>query len=404
MSLIPVDEALARILASARALPAESVALEQADGRTLAADLAALRAQPPVAVSAMDGYAVRAADAARAPVTLRLVGVSAAGRGFAGVVGAGEAARILTGAPVPDGADAVVVQEMAEARDGAVTLAEAAVAGRHIRRAGIDFAAGDVLMKAGTRIDAHRIALIAAMNHATVPVARRPRVAVLATGDELVPPGRTPGPHQIVASNHLGVAAGVRAAGGAPILLGIARDNHEDLAAAIGRAQAAGADVLVTLGGASVGDLDLVQAALGRAGMELGFWRIAMRPGKPLMHGRIGDMAVIGLPGNPVSALVCARLFLRPLVRALQGDPAAGDDPTIPARLGGDLPANDQRQDYLRATLRRDADGAPVATALGLQDSSVLRVLAAADALIVRPPHAPPAKAGDSCRIALLAD
>jgi len=335
---------------------------------------------------------------------LKLVGVSAAGRGHAGVVGAGEAVRILTGAPVPEGADAVVVQESAVATGETVRLDEPARPGRNIRRAGVDFSAGDVLLKAGTRIDAHRLALIAAMNHATVPVARRPRVAILATGDELVAPGAAPGPHQIVASNHLGVAAGVRAAGGEPILLGIARDDHADLAAAIRRAQAERADVLVTLGGASVGDLDLVQAALGRAGMELGFWRIAMRPGKPLMHGRIGDMAVIGLPGNPVSALVCARLFLRPLVRALQGDPAAGADPSIPARLGGDLQANDLRQDYLRATLTRAQDGAPVATALNLQDSSVLRVLAGADALIVRAPHAPAAKAGDSCRIVPLHD
>ena len=398
MSLLPVDEALARILAAASPLPAETVRLADAAGRTLDADLAARRDQPPVAVSAMDGWAVRAADVAAAPATLRKIGTSAAGHGFPGTLGAGETVRIFTGAPLPAGADAVVMQEDAEAEGDAVTLRVAVPAGRHVRRAGIDFRAGDALLRAGDLIDAHRLALIAAMNHASLAVARRPRVAILATGDELVAPGVEPGPDQIVASNHLGVAAGVVAAGGEPIDLGIARDDHRDLAAAIRRAQDEKADVLVTLGGASVGDLDLVQEALGRAGMDLGFWRIAMRPGKPLMFGRIGGMIALGLPGNPVSALVCARLFLRPLLRALQGDPRAGDDPTSPGLLGADMSANDQRQDYLRATLTRNADGAPLLTPLAVQDSSVLRVLAAAQALIVRPPHAPAAKAGERCR------
>ncbi|MBL8587872.1 MAG: molybdopterin molybdotransferase MoeA [Methylobacteriaceae bacterium] len=402
MSLLPVDEALRRILAAARPLPAERVALAGALGRTLAADLAARRDQPPVAVSAMDGWAVRAADVSAAPARLRQVGTSAAGRGFSGAVAAGETARIFTGAPMPAGADAVVMQENARADGDAVTIGEAVPVGRHVRAAGIDFRAGDALLRRGDRLNPHRLALAAAMNHGHVEVALQPRVAILATGDELVPPGVEPGPDQIVASNHLGVAGEVVEAGGEPILLGIARDDHRELAAAIARAGDARADVLVTLGGASVGDLDLVQAALGRAGMELGFWKIAMRPGKPLMHGRIGDMIVLGLPGNPVSALVCARLFLRPLVRALQGDPLAGDDPTQPGLLGAGLPANDQRQDYLRATLTRDAAGAPVATALGLQDSSVLRVLAAAQALIVRPPHAPAARAGEACRFVAL--
>ena len=403
MSLLPVEEALARILAAASPLPAETVGLADAAGRTLADDLAARRDQPPVAVSSMDGWAVRAADVAAAPATLRKIGTSAAGHGFPGTLGAGEAVRIFTGAPLPAGADAVVMQEDAEAEGDAVTLRVAVPSGRYVRRAGIDFRAGDVLLRKGGRIDAHRLALIAAMNHASLAVARRPRVAILATGDELVAPGVEPGPDQIVASNHLGVAAGVAAAGGEPIDLGIARDDHRDLAAAIRRAQEAKADVLVTLGGASVGDLDLVQEALGRAGMDLGFWRIAMRPGKPLMFGRIGGMIALGLPGNPVSALVCARLFLRPLLRALQGDPAAGDDPTQPGLIGADMAANDQRQDYLRATLTRNAEGAPVLTPLAVQDSSVLRVLAAADALIVRPPHAPAAKAGERCRYVPLA-
>lgn len=397
--LLPVSDALARILASALTpLEAETVALPDALGRRLAADLEARRTQPPCAVSAMDGYAVRAADIAAAPARLRVVGVSAAGRGFAGSVGAGEAARIFTGAPVPEGADTILIQEDARAGDGGVTALVSEPAGRYVRRAGLDFAQGDVLLKAGRRMGPAELALAAAMNHAAVSVVRRPRVAILATGDELVPPGSEPGPDQIVASNNFAVGAYARQAGAEVIDLGIAGDDFPALEAAIRRAREARADVLVTLGGASVGDHDLVQTALTREGMELGFWRIAMRPGKPFMHGHIGDMRILGLPGNPVSAIVCAVLFLVPLVRALSGDREAGADATRPAVLGADLPANDQRQDYLRATLSGLEDGQPVVTAFTRQDSSMLGILAQAHALIVRPPHAPPAKAGEPCR------
>ena len=401
--LLPVEDALARILATAqRPLEAESVALANALGRRLAEDLAARRTQPPCAVSAMDGYAVRAADIANIPARLKVLGVSAAGHGFAGAVGPGEAARIFTGAPVPDGADTILIQEDAKAEDGFVTALASEPLGRYVRRAGLDFAAGDVLLKAGRRMGPAELALAAAMNHATLSVVRRPRVAILATGDELVPPGQDPGPDQIVASNNFAVGAYARQAGAEVIDLGIAGDDFPALEAAIRRARDLKADVLVTLGGASVGDHDLVQTALTREGMELGFWRIAMRPGKPFMHGQIGDMRILGLPGNPVSAIVCAVLFLVPLVRALSGDADAGADATRPAILGADLPENDQRQDYLRATLSGGENGKPVATAFTRQDSSMLGILASAHALIVRAPHAPAAKAGDECRVLLL--
>ncbi|MFN3890536.1 MAG: gephyrin-like molybdotransferase Glp [Beijerinckiaceae bacterium] len=397
--LLPVEDALARILASAgRPLESENVALSDALGRRLADDLAARRTQPPCAVSAMDGYAVRAADIASVPARLKVLGVSAAGHGFAGSVGPGEAARIFTGAPVPDGADTILIQEDARAEDGFVTALASEPPGRYVRRAGLDFAAGDVLLKAGRRMGPAELALAAAMNHATLSVVRRPRVAILATGDELVPPGQEPGPGQIVASNNFAVGAYARQAGAEVIDLGIAGDDFAALEASIRRARDLEADVLVTLGGASVGDHDLVQTALTREGMELGFWRIAMRPGKPFMHGRIGDMRIVGLPGNPVSAIVCAVLFLVPLVRALSGDPDAGVDATRPAVLGADLPGNDQRQDYLRATLAGVEEGKAVVTAFTRQDSSMLGILARAHALIVRPPHAPPAKAGEPCR------
>lgn len=398
--LLPVEDALARILATAeRPLGAESVALADTLGRRLAEDLAARRTQPPCAVSAMDGYAVRAADIASIPARLKVVGVSSAGHGFSGSVKTGEAARIFTGAPVPDGADTILIQEDAKAEDGYVTALTSEPLGRYVRRAGLDFAAGDVLLKAGRRMGPAELALAAAMNHATLSVVRRPRVAILATGDELVPPGKEPGPDQIVASNNFAVGAYARQAGAEVIDLGIAGDDFAALEAAIRRARDLKADVLVTLGGASVGDHDLVQTALTREGMELGFWRIAMRPGKPFMHGRIGDMRILGLPGNPVSAIVCAVLFLVPLVRALSGDADAGADATRPAILGADLPENDQRQDYLRATLAGGENGKPVATAFTRQDSSMLGVLASAHALIVRAPHAPAAKAGDECKV-----
>ncbi len=398
MSLIPVEEALRRVLGSvAEPVAAERVSLALSAGRTLAQDIAATRSQPPFAASAMDGYAVRADDIAGLPATLRVIGTSAAGHRFHGGIGRGEAVRIFTGAPMPEGADAIVIQEDTEARGEDVLIKERPRPGRFIRQAALDFAAGETLLKAGERLDARRLALAAAMGHGTLPVRRKPRVAILATGDELVLPGERPGPDQIVASNPFAVAALVERAGGEALDLGIARDTFEALEERILAARDAQADLLVTLGGASVGDHDLVQSALARQGMSLGFWRVALRPGKPLMHGRLGAMALLGLPGNPVSSIVCAILFLVPAIRALLGDPDAGNDPSEEARLGADLAENDGRQDYLRATLREG-----IATAFPQQDSSMLSVLGRADALIVRAPRAPPAREGEACRIVRL--
>lgn len=398
--LLPVAEALARVLASVPGpVEAETVPVGACAGRTLAADVAALRTQPPFANSAMDGYAVRAADVTTVPTRLAVIGESAAGRGFRGSVGAGEAVRIFTGAPLPAGADAVVIQEDTEAADSAVIVRARATAGRHVRAAGLDFAAGDRLLLAGTRLDPRRISLAAAGGHPTLQVRRRPRVAILATGDELVRPGEPAGPDQIVASNTLALAAIAEAAGAEAIDLGIAGDSVAALEAAFAEARARRADLLVTLGGASVGEHDLVQSALRGGGLDLGFWRVALRPGKPLMHGRLGSMLVLGLPGNPVSSIVCGHLFVVPAIRALVGDPDAAADRSEPARLGADLARNDGRQDYLRARLAFDAERWPVATAAPQQDSSMLSTLAACDALIIRPPHAPAARSGDPCRI-----
>lgn len=400
MALTPVADALAGILAGASPIrERETVPLDRAEARTLAADVAALRTQPPFPASAMDGFAVRAADIATVPARLALIGTSAAGHAFTGTVGPGQCVRIFTGAPVPAGADAILIQENARAEGNMVEALSPVTAGRFVRQAGLDFREGEVLLRAGRRLGPSAVALAAAMGYATLPVVRRPRVAILATGDELVRPGEPTGPDQIVASNTYAVAAIAERAGAEALDLGIARDDLPALTAAIDAARDAGADVLVTLGGASVGDHDLVQRALAARGWEFGFWRIAMRPGKPLMHGRLGAMTVLGLPGNPVSSIVCSLIFLVPLVRALSGDPDAGAVATQPARLGVDLPANDERQDYLRARLTAGEDGTLVATPFPRQDSSMLRLMAEAEALVVRAPHAPAARAGDPCRI-----
>jgi molybdopterin molybdotransferase len=402
-AMISVAEALARVLASApRPLAAESVAIEAALGRTLANDLYALRTQPPFANSAMDGYALRAADTAQAPARLRMIGESAAGRAFSGALGANQAVRIFTGAPMPEGADSVLIQENAE-RDGDFLIVKTREAPRHnVREAGIDFVEGELLLPAGRRLSPRDLALAAAANHPTVAAPRRPRVAVLATGDELVRPGEALGPSQIVASNNYAIAGIIAACGGESIDLGIAADEMGALARSFRRAQEIEADVLVTLGGASIGDYDLVQRALVDAGLELGFWRIAMRPGKPLMQGRLGEMRVVGLPGNPVSAIVCATLFLAPLLRKLVGDPSAGADASELAECGSDIGANDMRQDYLRARLAIDARGGLIATPFTSQDSSLVKLLAQAQCLLIRPPHAPPVKRGEACRIVRL--
>ena len=400
MAALSVDEALAKILGAVEApTPTEPVALDEGLGRTLAGNVAALRTQPPFDASAMDGYAVRAADIAAPGAALRVTGTSAAGHRFEGAVGPGEAVRIFTGAPIPDGADAIALQEDASVDGAQVRFSTPASAGRFVRRAGLDFRTGETLLKAGRRLGARDLALAAAMGHATLPVRRRPRVYLIATGDELVRPGEPLGPDQIVASNIHAVGAIARSAGAEAIDGGIAPDDPAALRGAIAGAHAAGADVIVTLGGASVGDHDLVRGVLAEAGMALSFWTIAMRPGKPLLFGRLGASHVLGLPGNPVSSIVCAILFLRPLVRALLGEERAGADPSVPAVLGRGLPANDWRQDYLRCTLATDDEGRLVATAFERQDSSMTRLLGSADGLLVRPAGAPATPAGGPCRV-----
>jgi len=399
MALMPVKDALARLLDGAVPLASETVAISRAAWRVLAADIAALRTQPPFDASAMDGYAVRAADVAATPVTLHVIGEAPAGKGFTGKVGPGEAVRIFTGAPVPAGADAVLIQENTRLSPGGVEALEPVAAFRNIRRQGLDFREGESLLGAGRVLDPAAVSLAAAANHATLPVIRKPLVAILATGDELLPPGSETGPDQIISSNAYGVAAVIEKMGGVPLDLGIVPDDRPAIAAAIDSAREAGADIIVTLGGASVGDHDLVREVLTSSGMTLDFWKIAMRPGKPLMFGRLGDVRILGLPGNPVASLVCSHLFVAPLVALLGGRPYALD--IRDAVLGVDMAENDQREDYVRARVET-RDGVLVAAPFPVQDSSMLRILADANALIVRPPFAPAASAGSPCRVVLL--
>jgi molybdopterin molybdotransferase len=395
---MPVADALAAVLSGAEALPEEMAALDLAYQRILARDLAALRTQPPQAMSAMDGYAVRAADAKRAGTRLRVTGEVAAGRPFGHIIGPGEAARIFTGGVIPDGADAVIIQEDTVVEGDGIAITEAAVAGRHIRRAGVDFCKGDVLLRAGSQLTDRDLSLAASMNYPHLPVHRRPKVALLATGDELVMPGETPGPGQIVYSNGYALRALARAEGAEVVDLGIAVDTLAATTDGVRRARDLGTDVLITTGGASVGDHDLVKRALDAEGVAMAFWRIAMRPGKPLMHGRLGAMRVIGLPGNPVSSYVCAFLFLVPLIRKLCGRPTI-HHATESALLGRDVAVNDQREDYLRARLATRDDGALIVTPVDHQDSSLLGNLAAAQALLIRRPFAAAAAAGSACDI-----
>ena len=397
-ALMPVAEALARVLDGAMPLPVEAAPLLDAHGRVLAADLAARRTQPPDDVSAMDGYAVRADDVATHPAKLKVIGEVAAGHPFDGEVGPGQAARIFTGGVLPPGADTIVIQENTTRDSDTVTVTGgSAPKGRHIRVAGLDFKPGTALLAKGTRLTARDLALAAAMNHPTVPVHRMPKVAVLATGDELVMPGTEPGFGEIVYSNGYATMAMARGEGCEVIDLGIVPDRLDDTITAVRRARDAGADLLVTSGGASVGDYDLVQQALAAEGLALSFWKVALRPGRPMMHGRLGAMHVLGMPGNPVSAFVCAVLFLVPLIRRLAG--RSDVEPRIEsAVLGCDLPANDERADYLRATLTPGPDG-EVAKPFPQQDSSMLVPLAKAQCLLVREPHEPAARAGSRCNI-----
>ena len=389
--MISVEEALSRLLAPLERLPLEQVSIVDSIGRVLAEDLAARRTQPPFAVSAMDGYAVRAEDLAAVPVELRIVAEVPAGAGFGGHVGPREAARIFTGAPMPAGTDTIVIQEDTEREGDRVRVLEGAARGRYVRREGLDFGEGDVLLRAGRRLTARDIGLAAAMNRPWLFVHRQARVGILSTGDEIVMPGDPIGPHQIVSSNSLALAAFVTACGGIPVSVGNAPDDP----AALRQVAAAtrGVDLLVTTGGASVGEHDLVRDVLGADGLELDFWQIAMRPGKPLMVGRYRGTPMVGLPGNPVSTLVCALLFLRPALDRLSGA-ASAEEAAPTARLGTALPKNDRRQDYLRSKLARAADGTLEAFPFEVQDSSMMRLLSEADCLVVRPPQAPAIAAG----------
>ncbi|MER9876438.1 gephyrin-like molybdotransferase Glp [Mesorhizobium sp. M0195] len=400
MALVPVAEALERLLDGAVALPGERVALLDAADRVLAEPVVALRTQPPFNASAMDGYAVRAADIASLPARLSVIGIAPAGRDFAGTVQQRQAVRIFTGAPLPEGTDTIVIQEnVRDLGGGSVEVTEPTAQGRNIRRLGLDFAKGDVLLPKGRLLDSAALSLAASANHPEVGVVKRPLVAIIATGDELLPPGSELGPDQIISSNAYGVAAAAQSVGARALDLGIAPDRREAIAALVEKAVKAGANVIVTLGGASVGDHDFVHDVLTGQGMTLDFWKIAMRPGKPLMFGRLGDIRCIGLPGNPVASLVCAQLFLKPLLARLGG--RAFQQDIRRARLGAAMPANDLRQDYVRAVVTDDA-GALVATPFGIQDSSMLKMLADANGLIVRAPFAPAAAAGSPCDVLML--
>ncbi len=388
--MLSVAQARARILAPLQPVPAETVALAQAWGRVLAVPVASRLTQPPADMSAMDGYALRSTDAAPGAV-LRVVGSAPAGHPYGGQVGPGEAVRLFTGSVMPAGADTVLLQEDAVRSGDSVEVLEACTVGRHIRRAGQDFGAGDVLLKPGRRLGARDIGLAAAANHPWLSVHRRPVVAILATGDEISMPGEPIGPGGIVSSNSHAIAALVRAGGGEPVILPVAGDNRAAIAAAVDGL--GGVDMLVTTGGASVGEHDLVQAALAERGFELDFWKIAMRPGKPLIAGRVANTPMLGLPGNPVSALICAALFLLPSLDVLGGLPAAAPR-TERAVLGASLNQNDGRADHLRATLAVEPGGLLVAMPFARQDSGMLSLLTRADALVLRAPNAPALPAG----------
>ena len=383
--MISVDAALEAVLALVSPLTTENVPLRSANGRVMARAVSAQRTQPPFAASSMDGYALRRAEV-EPDAMFKVVGEAAAGHRFDGTVRAGQAARIFTGAPVPDGADFVVMQEDVTRRGNLITLGHKIGDKSNIRPAGGDFNAGDSM--SGPRLlRPSDIALLAAMNHAQVPVIRKPVVAILATGDELVQPGESPGPDQIIASNSYGLAALLENSGAEARLLPIARDNEPSLRQAF--ALASGADLIVTIGGASVGDHDLVASVAAKVGLEQSFYKVAMRPGKPLMAGKLGDTAMIGLPGNPVSAMVCGTVFILPMVRRMLGLETAAH--TLSAPLGRDIGANGPRAHYMRANLREGAIFPD-----DRQDSSLLSVLSSADALMIRPPHDPRRLAGEA--------
>ncbi|MEP3525552.1 MAG: gephyrin-like molybdotransferase Glp [Hyphomicrobiales bacterium] len=393
--LLPVHEALTRVLEDAPKTQTIHVPLHEADGYTLATNVAATRTQPPFAASAMDGYAVRHADLVLGK-SLEVIGEAAAGHRFFGTFQAGSAVRIFTGAPLPDGADTILIQEDAERDGDTIIPREIPKCGLYVRPAGMDFAENEELISAGTILNFQSISIAAAMNHPTLPVHKKPIIGIMSNGDELVLPGEVPNDDQIIASNAFGVASLVRAAGGEVIDLGIARDTTSDIVNAFDRAQSAKCDVLVTLGGASVGDHDLIKPALAKKGVTLDFWKIAMRPGKPFMFGKLDNMRMLGMPGNPVSSLVCSLLFLRPLLLTMQGrDPAYDLDTAL---VGTPIPKNSQRPAYLRAFAAK-VGGKWVVDTFAQQDSSILSVLAKSNCLVLRDSFEEPAKTGDRCTI-----
>ena len=398
--LLAVDEARERIIAGLAPMTSESLPLSDTMGRVLASDVSARLSLPPAAVSAMDGYAVRGGDCSAVGTTLRRIGESAAGRPWDGSVEEGTAVRIFTGAVVPQDADTIVLQEDVSAEsedDGArITISEVPKHGQFIRPAGLDVSKGDLILRAGTMMSARLIALAVSAGHSEISVWRRPHVGILSTGDELVRPGEIPGAGQIISSNATYLSAFVEACGGIPVDLGIARDRPGEMLACV-RAAPAPLDLVITTGGASVGTHDHIVSDLNSAGTELGFWKIAMRPGKPLIHGKIDDIPLLGLPGNPVSSAVCANIFLRPAVARLSG--TDHEPQMIEAKLGIDLAENDRRQDYLRSVLAYDGNGRPVVTPAKKQDSSMISVYAGANALVVRPPFDPPKTAGDTVMV-----
>lgn len=394
--MISVAEARRLVVSRAAPLPAETLPLSLARDRVLAEDVVARISRPATAISAMDGYAVRAADVAQLPARLRLVGLAAAGADMVGAMVPGGAVRILTGATLPEGADSIVIQEHVRTEGDTVVVLQASPPGRWIRAPAIDFHVGATLLGAGRRLSGRDLALAAAANVAAVAVRQRPRVALLASGDELVLPGEWRSPTQTVNSNAIYLSAELSRLGAIPIDAGIVGDKAGALRQAL--QAAAFADVVVTVGGASVGDRDLVRPVLNSLGFDVGFERVAMRPGKPVAFGWLGGTPVLVLPGNPVSAAVTALRLVRPLVNCLLGldseDAAEAD-----AALATALPANDEREDYLRATLTPIAGGGLQATPFSSQDSSLTALLAAADCLIIRPPHAAAAEAGEIVRV-----
>lgn len=397
MTLLSIEKALATILDNVTEVDSEFVDLSNACGRILSQDIKSLRTQPPFDVSSMDGYAIRAADVSDPSLPLKVVGEVPAGYRFEGVVAKREAVRIFTGAPMPDGTDSVLIQENVKSSGNEISALTPVSKGQFVRKKGLDFVEGKTLLKKARKLNFRDISLAAAMNHPTLPVYRKPKVGILSTGDELVLPGCSPSPNQIVASNNFGLCGYIEQQGGVPVDLGIAVDQSEDIFKKVAKAQELELDVLVTLGGASVGDHDLVKSVLGYKGMDLKFWRIAMRPGKPLMFGNLSDLHVLGLPGNPVSALVCSIVFLRPLILGMLAQDTNLETDSAISTL--DLPENDERQDYLRAVSAMDENGMESVSAFAKQDSSMLAQMSEANCLIVRPPFANCIKAGDQVQI-----